>query len=76
MSAPEEKPASTINAVWSIELNAYCPACGEYVDLVKDECFWEGGRIDAAEHGTARSNHLEVQCPECRHEFEVCCSWW
>jgi predicted RNA-binding Zn-ribbon protein involved in translation (DUF1610 family) len=69
-----KKPAEII-ATWCVELNCDCPNCGEYVDVTKAEGFWDGNEITVPEQRTERSNNLEVVCPECGHEFEVCCEY-
>ena len=67
---------SSIEAQWEVELNCKCPECGEFVNLLDEPDFWDGrGWLDIPEHGTERSNNLEVNCPECGHFFEVCCVW-
>ena len=63
----------TVDANWTVELNCDCPKCGEYVDLLTAPDFWDGRHLDIAEHGTKRSNALEVSCPKCGHDFEVSC---
>ncbi len=61
-------------ATWSVQLNADCPKCGDYIDLIDSPDFsWS--KIDPCENGTERSKRLPVSCPECQHEFEVCCDW-
>jgi transcription initiation factor IIE alpha subunit len=67
-----EAPCS---ARWAVELNCDCPKCGEYVNLLDAPDFWDGRTLDIPEHGTENSNNLEVVCPECGHEFKVCCQW-
>ena len=67
-----EAPCS---AQWAVELNCDCPKCGEYVNLLDAPDFWDGRTLDIPEHGTENSNNLEVVCPECGHEFKVCCEW-
>ncbi|UZW62719.1 hypothetical protein [Lysobacter enzymogenes] len=58
-------------AIWSFSLDADCPGCGEYVDLLSYADFWDGRALDACEHHTDRSRDVEVICPECGHEFKV-----
>lgn len=60
-----------IVAEWRVELNCHCPACKEFVDLLSYTDFWDGRRLDIAESETARSQNVEVVCPECGHDFEV-----
>jgi hypothetical protein len=62
-------------AQWVVELNCYCPGCGDYVNLMDEPEFWVGRELDIAEHGTDRSNDMEVTCPECGHEFQACCEY-
>jgi hypothetical protein len=62
---------SKIYATWTVELNCVCPACEEYVDLLDYVDFWNGRKLDCAEHGTERSKGAEVVCPSCYHDFEV-----
>jgi len=69
------KPASPITAQWCVELNCRCPKCEEYVNLLDTPDFWDGRKLDIPEHGTDNSDNVEVQCPKCYHEFEVCCEW-
>lgn len=66
---------SAIDADWCVELNADCPTCGEYVNLLDAPDFWDCRRLEIAEHDTSESNNLEVKCPECYHQFTVCCRW-
>jgi phage FluMu protein Com len=63
-------------ATWDISLNCECPKCKEFVDLLRAQDFWcDHERLMPVENGTERSNNLEVSCPECNHEFEVCCEY-
>lgn len=65
-----------VTATWDISLNCDCPKCGEFVDLLRAQDFWcDHERLQAVEHGTEQANNLEVICPECGHEFEVCCEY-
>jgi len=65
---------SSIVATWYIELCCHCPKCEEYVNICADPDF--GSRaIELGERGTDRANSLEVECPICNHEFEVCCEY-
>jgi len=68
-------PPASCSASWYVELNCDCPKCGKDVNLLDAPDFWEGRTLDIPEHGTENSNNLAVQCPECDHEFEVCCVW-
>ena len=69
------KNRSKIKAGWRIELNTTCPSCGEYVNLMDNPDFWDGRQLEIPEIETDYSNNLEVLCPECGHEFTVCCVW-
>ena len=42
-------------ATWDVSLHAECPECGQVVDLLDDPDFWDGRKLDIAEHGTDRS---------------------
>ena len=65
-----------VSAAWDISLNCDCPACGEFVDLLDEDGFWDAhARLQPIENGTERSNNLEVRCHACGHEFEVCCEY-
>ena len=64
-----------VKASWRVELNCDCPACGEYVDLLSGDGFWDGRKLDIPEHDTDNSRDMEVCCPECGHEFKVDCEW-
>lgn len=66
---------SSIQAQWEVELNCYCPECNQFVNLLEAADFWDGRKLDIPEHDTEYSNNLEVNCPECNHDFEVCCVW-
>lgn len=67
---------SNIIATWSMELNCYCPKCGEYVDLTLAADFWDGkDHIQVCEHGTPATTDMEVICPKCGEEFEVDCQY-
>jgi len=60
-----------VEAHWNIELNCDCPKCENYVDLLDCADFWDGRRLEVAEHDTERSKDVEVTCPVCGHEFLV-----
>lgn len=65
-----------VTATWCIYLNCDCPKCGEFVDLLEADDFWDAHeRLQPVENGTERSNNLAVRCPKCDHEFEVCCEY-
>lgn len=65
-----------VTATWCLSLNCDCPKCGEFVDLLEADNFWDDHeRLQPVENGTERSNNLDVVCPECKHEFDVCCEY-
>jgi len=66
---------SKIVATWVVRLNCECPKCKKYVDLLDHVDFWDGRSLQICEHGTKRSNALDVVCPDCDHEFEVFCEY-
>ena len=71
-----DHPKAAISAQWIVSLLSTCPACGEDVDLLDHDEFWLDHRdLDIPEHGTEQSDNLEATCPECGHEFSVCCEW-
>lgn len=75
-SDPERGETSgeqTIEAGWTVELNCECPTCLRYVDLLAYPDFWDGRKLDIAEHDTDRSRSVDVVCPECGAEFLVHC---
>jgi hypothetical protein len=72
--SPPARPAP-VAAQWTVELNCDCPKCGEYVDLLEYPDFWDGRKLEIAEHDTERSRAVEVACPECDHVFEVECRY-
>lgn len=71
MSEPERIPIPNIQAQWTISLDCECPKCDQFVDLLLAADFWDGRRLEFAE----AKKGLEVECPECGHEFEVDCVW-
>ena len=68
------KPAA-IEALWTIELHCECPTCERYVDLLDYADFWDGRALSIGEHGTDRADVVDVVCPNCGAEFEVCCTY-
>lgn len=72
---PCELAEAACSAQWYVELRAECPNCKQDVDLLDAPDFWDGRQLDIPEHGTENSNNLEVDCPECGHQFRVCCQW-
>ena len=60
-------------ATWIVELNADCPNCKEYVNLLDYLEFWDEKyfQLNIAENGTDRSKDVNVVCPECNHDFTV-----
>ncbi len=71
-----EPVVGPVTATWSVSLDCECPACEKYVDLLTAPDFWDGkSNLQIPEHGTPRAKALEVQCPECAHEFVVRCDY-
>lgn len=60
-----------MTATWSLSLDCDCPGCGEYVDLLLYPDFWDGRHFQPCEYATARTEGVEVVCPNCHHEFSV-----
>jgi ssDNA-binding Zn-finger/Zn-ribbon topoisomerase 1 len=61
-----------VQAVWVIELRTDCPACDEYFDLVESNYDWfVEGAFEICEHATDRTKGVDVECPNCGHEFQV-----
>ena len=60
-------------AQWDISLHADCPRCAAWLDLLGTPDFWDGRKLDIAEHGTERSRAVEVYCVKCGCEFTVEC---
>ncbi|WP_144814097.1 hypothetical protein [Enterobacter sp. DE0047] len=59
-------------AVWDITLHTECPSCEEYFDIIKSQDdFWVDARFGACEHSTKATIGVDVECPECGHEFKV-----
>ncbi|MBK8132636.1 MAG: hypothetical protein IPK48_07935 [Gammaproteobacteria bacterium] len=73
----EDGHPQEVTAMWDIALNCDCPKCGEFVDLLREGNFcWDNHeRLQPIENGTDQANDMEVVCPECGHEFEVCCEY-
>ena len=57
-----------LTATWSISLDVTCPNCGEYVNLMDMDDFWDGQPNDWA---IMHQKDNEVYCPKCSHEFIV-----
>lgn len=72
---PANVKLEVVTATWCIELNCDCPHCGNHVDVLNGPDFWDGRNLKIGEHGTPRSNKVEVVCPDCSKEFEVCCEY-
>lgn len=73
---PTVRHQGAVRATWSLELTCYCPACDEYVDLLRHPDFWDGRQsMQACEYGTPRTTGMEVHCPKCDAEFEVDCEY-
>ena len=68
---------ATITAQWTVNLNAECPHCTKYVDLLSYADFWEmhDSHLEIAEHETDSANALDIVCPECGGDFTVCCEY-
>ena len=66
---------SEIIAVWDVSLTCECPGCKNRVDLLEYCDFWDGRKLKVIEHDTEMANDLEVICPECGHDFNVCCTY-
>jgi hypothetical protein len=65
-----------IQATWDLSLMCDCPACEEFVDLLKYADFWEDhDELKVCETRTESSRSLEVVCPECGEEFYVECNY-
>ena len=63
---------SKITATWVVSLDCTCPNCEEWIDVMDSDGFWDRhSELDIAEHGTPRTIDMEVECPECHHEFKV-----
>ncbi len=60
-----------IIATWVVRLDCKCPSCNKQVDLLDDVDFWDGRKLKLCEHGTNRSEGVDVTCPQCGHDFEV-----
>ena len=67
--------STEVQALWDIALNCVCPSCKKYVDLLEAPDFWDGRKLKPIEHHTTIANDLEVVCPNCVHEFKVCCDY-
>ncbi|WP_426750470.1 hypothetical protein [Enterobacter cloacae complex sp. 418I7] len=60
------------SAAWGITLHTECPECGEYFDIIRvQDDFWTDARFGVCEHDTPATTGVEVECPECEHEFKV-----
>lgn len=67
---------SEIMAQWDVSLDCRCPECHQWVDLLDYSDFWDGKqKLAIIEHDTERADNLEVVCPECNHNFSVCCTY-
>lgn len=63
---------ANVSAVWGITLHTECPACKAYFDVITaQDDFWVDARFGACEHATKATTDVEVECPECGHEFKV-----
>lgn len=68
-------PLPKVTATWTVELNAECPHCKGWVDVLETPDFWDGRDMEIAEHGTPNSKNVEVVCPDCSKEFAVDCEY-
>lgn len=63
-------------ATWNISLTCFCPKCDRFEDLLEHDSFWDSHEgLMPVENGTKQASNLEVICPACSHEFEVCCEY-
>ena len=62
---------SELKATWTLELNCECPSCGENVDLMDGDDFWENNPIEICEWGTKKSKDVEAYCADCDFSFAV-----
>jgi len=60
-----------INATWHLALSCVCPECGQLVDLLQKEDFWDGKEFKPCENGTEATRNVGVECPECHAEFRA-----
>jgi len=67
----EDKKIVKLEATWSLSLDCECPKCGEDIDLMDDDNFWENNNIQACEWGTKKSRDVDAYCEKCEHEFKV-----
>lgn len=71
-----EMKKAKVRAQWTVELHCDCPSCGKYVDLMEADDFWlDHTSLDIPQHDTEYTDNMDVFCPECGHEFAVCCEW-
>lgn len=70
-----ERIKAETEAQWSVSLDCDCPKCAKCVNLLDYADFWDGRKLEIPETGTENSDNLEVKCPECGAEFNVCCVW-
>lgn len=60
------------SAVWDITLHKECPNCGDYFDIIRVmDDFWTDARFGPCESNTPATTGVEVECPNCEHEFKV-----
>jgi ribosomal protein S27E len=63
-------------ATWIVALNSQCPGCGDYVNLLDYDDFWDNHpRLTIPENNTENSRNMDVNCPNCNHEFIVDCDY-
>lgn len=61
-------------AFWEFGIYTGCPKCDERFDIVGEstECItFNNPPVMLCEHNTKRTMGIEVECPECGHEFKV-----
>lgn len=64
-----------IKAIWSISLDCTCPSCGHDFDILQGFSLPYGHNLYAGEHGTERTENIEIVCPECECVFKVDCAF-
>jgi len=71
--------SENIKAIWSFSLDTECPKCGEDFDVnsagENGTCYIEDVRLQVCEQDTYNSKNIEVECPNCKHEFIVDCEY-
>jgi len=62
---------SNEEASWTISIDAECPECEDSFDITQADDFWTEFNPEIGEHGTDRTENVEVICSHCEHEFKV-----